>query len=104
MLALLDHLDRISQPVAVPAGALAQAWRGSRRQHRLALLLGSDVEIAPLDLTQSLAIGVLLASTGGSDVVDASVVITARDRGHWVATADADDLRRLDPDLPVIEV
>jgi hypothetical protein len=102
--ALVNRAERMGRHIAIPAGALAQAWRGSRRQHRLTLLLGSEVEVPPLDVTQSLAIGVLLAARGGSDVVDASVVITARDRGHWVATSDPDDLRRLDPGLPLIEV
>jgi len=95
----------MAQPVSIPAGALAQAWRGSPRQHELAVLLGGDdVEIAPLDMRQALGVGVLLAAMGGSDVVDASVVLTGRERGHWVASSDAGDLRRLDPDLPIIEV
>lgn len=102
---LLGSLLLRERQVTVPAGALAQAWRGSPRQHELARLLGAeDVEMAPLDLNQALAAGVLLAASGGKDVIDASVVITARERGHWVATSDASDLRRLDPDLPIIEV
>lgn len=105
LLALIDQLQRAGRSVAVPTGALAQAWRGSPRQHQLAVLIGgNDVEIPPLDVRQALAAGVLLAAMGGSDVVDASVVLTARERGHWVVTSDASDLRRLDPDLPIIEV
>ena len=91
--------------VTVPAGALAQAWRASPRQHQLAVLLNDDaVEVAALNLSQSLTIGALLARSGTDDVIDASVVVTARERQHWVATCDAGDLRRLDPDLPIIEV
>lgn len=105
LLALIDQWQRAGRSVAVPAGALAQAWRGSPRQHQLWHLLGAaDVEIPPLDVRQALAVGVLLAALGGNDVIDASVVLTARERRHWVVTSDADDLRRLDPDLPIIEV
>jgi hypothetical protein len=79
-------------------------WRGSRRQHRLVQLLGADnVEIRSLDLAQAMAVGASLAR-GGNDVIDASVVLTARERQHWVVTSDGADLRRLDPDLPIIEV
>jgi hypothetical protein len=105
LLALIDQLQRTGRSIAVPAGALAQAWRGSPRQHELMLLLGGEgVEIPALDSRQALAIGVMLALMGGSDVVDASVVLTARERQHWVVTSDADDLRQLDRDLPIIEV
>lgn len=67
------------------------------------LLGGEGVEIPALDSRQALAIGVMLALMGG-DVVNASVVLTARERQHWVVTSDADDLRQLDRDLPIIEV
>lgn len=104
LLALIDQLQRTGRSIAVPAGALAQAWRGSPRQHELMLLLGGEgVEIPALDSRQALAIGVMLALMGG-DVVNASVVLTARERQHWVVTSDADDLRQLDRDLPIIEV
>ena len=103
--ALVQQFTTLEASISIPAGALAQAWRSSPRQYPLAVLLSDDhVMIEALDLKQSLAIGALLASTGTSDVIDASVVITARERGHWVVTSDAGDLRRLDPDLPVIEV
>jgi hypothetical protein len=105
VLALVNRAEKLGRSIAIPAGALAQAWRASRRQHQLALLLdGRSVEVSPLDALVALKIGALLATTGTSDVVDASVVLTARERLHWVVTSDADDLRRLDPDLPVIEV
>ena len=83
LLALLDRLEAAGVLVAVPAGALAQAWRASPRQHALALLLdGEGVDIVALDMGQALAIGTLLAATATSDVVDASVAVTARERGH----------------------
>ena len=103
--ALLDLVTGLGRPIAVPAAALAQAWRASPRQHRLAVLLTDDeVEVPTLDLPSALAVGALLAQTGTSDVVDASVVLAAGQRGHWVVTSDAEDLLRLDPSLATIEV
>jgi len=105
LLALLDRVSELQRAVAVPAAALAQAWRASPRQHSLAVLLADDnVEVPALDLRQALNIGALLAATGTSDVVDASVALAARERHHWVVTSDADDFRRIDPLLPLIVV
>ena len=103
--ALLDRAVSVGWPIAVPAAALAQAWRASPRQHRLALLLTDDgVEVSPVGLQEALAIGALLADTRTSDVVDASVVLTARKRRHRVVTSDPADLRRLDPSLVTIAI
>jgi predicted nucleic acid-binding protein len=100
--ALLDLAERESS-IGIPAGALAQAWRASPRQHGLHLLLGSEVvDVVPLDLVQALKIGALLAHAGTSDVVDASVAVTARERRNFVLTSDPADINRLDPELPVI--
>jgi hypothetical protein len=89
--------------LAVPAGALAQAWRGSARQARLAQLLADRrVSHAPLDQIAARAAGALLGRMGADDVVDASVVICARrERAAMVITSDPEDLRRLDPTLPI---
>jgi predicted nucleic acid-binding protein len=91
--------------VRIPAGALAQAWRGTPRQQPLWLLIAdAGVSIAPLDPDQALAVGRLLASTRSRDVIDASVVLTARKHSDSVVTSDPDDLHRLDPTLPIIDV
>ena len=103
--AVVQRFVRLQRSICIPAGALAQAWRSSPRQYPLAILLNDDhVEIRALDLKQALDIGALLAESGTSDVVDAAVVVTARERQHWVVTSDAEDLRHLDPSLPLIEV
>jgi predicted nucleic acid-binding protein len=102
---MLNSALAVGTAVAVPAGALAQAWRGSSRQHQLHLLLGADdVDVVPLDLVQALAIGELMARAGTSDVIDGSVALTAIDRRHAVVTTDPDDLARLDPGLQLIQV
>lgn len=105
LLALLDRLTGFDGAIAIPAAALSQAWRASPRQHSLAVLLADDsVEVPALNLRQALGIGALLAATGTSDVVDASVALIARDRHHWVVTSDAEDFHRLDPSLPLIAI
>lgn len=45
--------------------------------------------------------GVLCGRAGTSDVIDASVVLVARRERAVVVTSDVDDLRRLDPTLPL---
>ena len=60
-----------------------------------------QTRVVPLDTRTAFVVGLLLGRRGGSDVVDASVVLCARTHGQGVVTSDPDDLRRLDPDLPL---
>lgn len=97
----LDHRD----PLVVPAGVVAQAWRDGRRQARLARLLGSPVvEIVPLDDRTARSVGQLCGFTESADIVDASVVIAARRRALGVVTSDVDDIRRLDSGLDIFAI
>jgi hypothetical protein len=98
--ALERHLE-----VAVPAGVVGQVWRDGRRQVRLARLLASRVvRVDPLDDFKARAAGQLCGATGTSDVIDASVVLCARARGHAVMTSDTTHIGRLDPALEIIAV
>jgi hypothetical protein len=91
--------------LATAAGVVAQVWRDGRRQARLARLLGSQlIEIESLDDRRARAAGQLCGVAGTSDIVDASVVLCARARGHAVVTSDLDDLQRLDPPLRCIRI
>jgi hypothetical protein len=75
-------------------GVVAQVWRGgSGRQAPLARLL-AGVEIVPIDAELGQQAGVLLALTGGSDAIDASVICLAAD-GDEILTSDVTDLRPL---------
>jgi hypothetical protein len=75
-------------------GVVAQVWRGGRgRQAPLARLLAS-VEVAPVDDSLGRRAGMLLARTGLSDAIDATVVCLAAD-GDDILTSDAGDLRTL---------
>jgi predicted nucleic acid-binding protein len=98
MLALLAEVSVQGGRFWVPAGALGQAWRNGQRQATLARFIrGSEVQVVPLDDGLSRACGELLALTGTSDVIDASVVIVARQKQSVVVTCDVKDLARLDP-------
>jgi len=91
--------------LAVPAAVVGQVWRDGRRQARLARFLGSDrVEVETLDDQRARQAGQLCGVRGAADVIDASVVLCARARGHRIATSDPDDLQRLDPNVPLIRV
>ena len=86
--------------LAIPAGVLGQAWRDGRKQARLAKLLRArNVEVEPLDERRARAAGQLCGVRGTSDIIDASVVLCAKRRGHRVVTSDAADLERLDPSI-----
>ena len=103
--ALLDEASAAGAGIAVPAGVVAQAWRGSLRQARLARFLAlSTVTTVPLDEAEARATGALCGRTGTSDVVDASDVICARARGHAVVTGDPDDLAALDLALRLVQL
>ncbi|HEX3474553.1 MAG TPA: hypothetical protein VHT91_05900 [Kofleriaceae bacterium] len=91
--------------IAVPAGVVGQVWRDGRKQARLARLLASDeVEVEVLDNRRAREAGQLCGARGTADVIDASVVLAARARGHHIATSDPEDLQRLDPDADLIVV
>lgn len=97
----LHHGDAL----IVPAGVVGQVWRDGARQIRLVRLLGSPVcQVVALDDTTARAAGQLCGASGTSDVIDASVVVVARQRALRVVTSDPDDLRRLDPRVDVVIV
>ncbi len=100
MQALLEELDRRDWQVAVPAGAVAQAWRGGPRQARIAALLSDErTEVVALDDTVARAVGLLCGRSGHADVVDVSVALCARQRNLHVVTSDPEDLRAVDDAL-----
>lgn len=105
VVAIVSRALQHSDPLLVPAGVVAQAWRDGRRQARLARLLGSPLcDVLVLDDHRARAAGQLCGVAGTSDVVDASVVVVARETGAKVITSDPDDLKRLDNHLDVITI
>ena len=105
MIALLHRALAQGRAFRVPAGVVGQAWRNGRVQVTLARFLRSEeVEILPLDEQLARSCGELCAATNSPDVIDASVVIIARERRDPIVTSDPHDLRRLDPAAPIIPV
>lgn len=91
--------------VIVPAGALGQVWRDGARQVPLRALCNSGrVEVPALDRVTAEAAGVLCARARTRDVIDASVVLAGRREHGLVVTSDPDDLRRIDPALPILAI
>ena len=105
MIALLRQALAQGFAFRVPSGVLGQAWRDGRVQVTLGRFLRSEeVEIIPLDAQLARACGELCGATNTSDIIDASVVILARERQEPIVTSDPSDLRRLDPAAPIIAI
>ena len=105
MIALLDQALAQGRTFRVPSGVLGQAWRNGRVQVTLARFLRSEeVEIVPLDEQFARSCGELCGATNTSDIIDASVVILARERRDPIVTGDPNDLRRLDAAATIIAV
>lgn len=105
MLALADEL--VSQRIVghVPAGVVAQVWRGSPRQHAVVRLLRTEaVRVDQLSEETAYRLGVLLAAAGTADVTDAHVALLARQMRARVVTSDPGDIVTLDSNVSVIEV
>ncbi len=88
-LALLRACRLSRASITIPAAVVAEWWRGTHR----ALIESGRVEALTPELAERA--GELLASTGGSNAVDATVVASAALRGDLVVTGDEHDLRAL---------
>jgi predicted nucleic acid-binding protein len=97
-LALLRACRLSRAKITIPAGVLAEWWRGSHK----ALLEIGDPE--PLSPQLAMAAGQLLRRTGRSNAIDATVVASAAQRGDIVATGDPDDLKELAQDLDGVDI
>ena len=105
MIALLQEALARGAGLRIPAGVVGQAWRDGRRQVALARLLRvSEVEVVPLEESLSRACGELCGVAGTSDVIDASVVVTAKERDDVIVTSDPNDLLRLDPQANLVRI
>jgi predicted nucleic acid-binding protein len=105
MRALCREALRSGARLVVPAGVLGQVWRGGARQVSLrALINGPTTTVPPFDRPLAEASGTLCGRTGTKDVIDASVVLTARREGAVVLTSDLDDLHHLDPTLRLVRI
>lgn len=89
--------------VVLPAAVVGQVWRDGSRQVPLARLVAAEgTVLESLDLEVAKLAGTLCGRSGTSDVIDATVVLAARQHGAVVVSSDRSDLERLDPDVDVI--
>jgi hypothetical protein len=79
--------------VLVPSAALAQAWRGTPAQARLARALEFCLLASFDDVARR--VGELCGRTRTRDICDAQVAIVAADRGDVLYTSDPKDMHRL---------
>lgn len=90
----------------VPANVVTQAWGDGTKQALLAKFLKEPwVRVVPVDEALARAAGLLLGKSGGSDAVDASVVVTAVKFGVTrIVTSDPGDIAKLGPNLDLIVI
>ena len=93
MWAVLKFAAARGTDVVVPSAALAQVWRGTPRQARLANALRYCI-IASFDALAR-AVGELCGRTRTDDICDAQVALVAARVGDVLYTSDLTDLRRL---------
>jgi hypothetical protein len=75
-------------------GVLGQAWRGRGPRQALLARAIAAIDIRRLDATLGRAAGELLGKTSRRDVIDAALVLLARD-GDTIVTSDPGDLAPL---------
>lgn len=103
-LTLMEAARRQGRPFVVPAGVLAQVWKGGARQARLSRFLAArGVEIEALTESGARAAGVLCGRAGTRDVVDASIVVAAAVHHATIVSADRADLEVLDSRIAIID-
>jgi hypothetical protein len=85
--ALHDECLRAGLVPVVPAGVLAQAWRGGSGEGPLEMLL-AGCRVEPLDEQSARAVGELAAVSAMADLADLSVVECAIRRRAAVVTAE----------------
>lgn len=98
MWARLDAAADASLDVVVPAGALAQVWRGTPNQARLSQALKKTRRGEFDDIARTA--GELCHAARTEDPIEAAVVLNARGTTSVIATSDPKDIRQLVRALP----
>ncbi|HWF79793.1 MAG TPA: PIN domain-containing protein [Streptosporangiaceae bacterium] len=80
--------------IIIPAIVVGQAWRDGRKQALLARFLRT-CQVEPTDLETAKAAGVLCGQARSSDVVDATVMVTALAHHANIVTSDHKDMTEL---------
>lgn len=106
LLADLKRAAELGLPVRIPAGSLAQSWRGGPRSASLARLLKQPCSVVQVDERSAREIGEFIAhlrfaEAEKPDIVDAHVALVARATRSLVWTTDPSDMDRygVNPDF-----
>lgn len=103
VIALIARITERGFRITIPATALAQAIRNPAKQVRLSRLIRqAGTDLVSLDGPNATAVGMLLARTGTTDIVDAHVAVCAQKTGQAVITSDAGDLKRIAPEIKLV--
>jgi len=94
----LQRAHALGLPIRIPAGSLAQAWRGGPRSAALARLLKQSCSVVQVDERSAREIGefialVRLPSRTRPDIADAHVALVTRQTQSLVWTSDPDDMK-----------
>lgn len=105
VIVLLARAAETGATITVPATALSQAIRRPERQVRLARLVRQPTTtVVALERVDATSVGRLLAASSTADIADAHVVICARRSSQAAVTSDPESLRRLDPEIALVEL
>jgi hypothetical protein len=94
VLALVKRERNAGRAPVTHGGVVGQVWRGGGGKQAPVAMLLAAVGVAHLDGQLGRRAGLLLAASGGADVIDAAVICLATDGDH-VLTSDPDDLTGL---------
>lgn len=103
VIALLARATATDAMITIPASVLAQVMRDPAKQARASKLVRQpNTRLPSLDVRAAVQVGRLLAASHTSDVVDAHVVLCAREADDSIVTTDPQDLARLDPSARLV--
>jgi predicted nucleic acid-binding protein len=93
----LEQAHALGLPIRIPAGALAQSWRGGSRSAALARLLKQPCTVVQLDERTAREVGEFIASLHlprqpKPDIADAQVALITRTTSSLVWTSDPQDM------------
>jgi hypothetical protein len=93
----LQRAHGLGLPIRIPAGALAQSWRGGPRSAALARLLKQPCAVFQIDERSAREIGEFIAAvrfppSAKPDIADAQVALVARSTKSLVWTSDPHDM------------
>lgn len=103
----LKRAGELGLPVRVPAGSLAQSWRGGPRSASIARLLKQPCTVVRVDERSAKQIGEFLAGLRLTrrekpDIVDAHVALITRATRSLVWTTDPSDMARYGVDADFV--